>query len=225
MEESKKNIYQRIVEIMREMGAIGKTGRPDGGAGYAYHRIDDIDDRLRQALIAHGVIAFPADIEDRKIEYYVDEAKGGRIIWYAEVVLRITLVNADNPEERVTIVGWGQGVDFSDKATGKAYSYAAKAAYLTAFHLRGQPDSEQDSIERPASGKGQSRPKKPANKDGAVQITEKQMQAIMDIRRASTVDELNIVGERIASDGDDVRTAIAVRAAWAEASKRLRGTS
>ena len=41
-------------------------------------------------------------------------------------------------------------MDYSDKATGKAISYAAKAAYLSAFHLRGQPDSESDDIRRPA---------------------------------------------------------------------------
>jgi len=48
----------------------------------------------------------------------------------------------------MSIHGWGQGIDYGDKATGKAISYAAKAAYLSAFHLRGQPDNEGDDIRR-----------------------------------------------------------------------------
>ena len=149
---SDKNLYQRIVDIMADMGAVGKGGKTDYGEKYAYHKIDDIDDKLRQALVAHGVVATIAEIEDRKLEHFDGTDKYGkpRTTWYAECKLHVELVNADTPGERLIIMGWGQGMDFSDKATGKAISYAAKAAYLSAFHLRGQPDSESDDIRRPA---------------------------------------------------------------------------
>ena len=147
---SEKNLHQRIIAIMEDMGAIGKGGKTTYGQSYAYHKIDDVDDRLRKALIAHGVVATIAEIADRKLEHFDEMDKNGnpRTTWYAECAILIELVNADAPDETLTIQGWGQGLDYSDKATGKAISYAAKAAYLSAFHLRGQPDSEQDNIQR-----------------------------------------------------------------------------
>jgi len=145
---NKENIYQRLVSVMKAMGAIGKGGMTSYGEKYAYHRIDDIDDKLRVALIDNGLVAFVSEISDRKLEHFADESRQGKITWYAECIVSIVIVNADCPSEKITITGWGQGLDYSDKATGKAISYAAKAAYLSAFHLRGQPDSELDNIRR-----------------------------------------------------------------------------
>jgi hypothetical protein len=145
------NLYQRINKVMESMGAIGKGGRVDYGEKYAFHRIDDIDDKLRVALIEHGVVCTVTEITDRKLEYFVEKDRYGkdRGAWYAECAITIELVNADRPDERTKIVGWGQGLDYSDKATGKAVSYASKSAYLSAFHLRGQPDNEHDNIVKP----------------------------------------------------------------------------
>jgi hypothetical protein len=148
-----KNLHQRLVDVMHTMGAVGKGGVANYGEKFAYHRIDDIDDKLRVALVEHGVIATIIEIRDRKLEHFEDVDKYGkkRITWYAECLIVIELVNADNPDDRKCIQGWGQGLDNSDKATGKAIAYAAKSAYLSAFHLRGQPDNEADNITRPAA--------------------------------------------------------------------------
>ena len=147
-----KNLHQRLIEVMRTMGAIAKNGQATYGDKYAYHRIDDIDDKLRDALIEHGVVAMVTAIEDRKMNAKFEPAdKYGKVktTWDCECVITIEFVNADNPEDRTKIVGWGQGLDNSDKATGKAISYALKSAYLSAFHLRGQPDNEADNITKP----------------------------------------------------------------------------
>lgn len=153
---SDKNLYQRIVAIMDDMGAVGKTGKTAYGEKFPYHKIDDVDDALRQALVAHGVVATIIEINDRRLEHFEETTRDGkpRTTWYAECAVVIEIVNADKPEERTTIRSWGQGIDYSDKATGKAISYAAKAAYLSAFHLRGQPDNEADNIGRRKAKKG-----------------------------------------------------------------------
>ena len=147
-----KNLYQRLIEVMRTMGAIGKSGQATYGDKYFYHKIDDIDDKLRDALIEHGVVAMVTSIEDRQMDHWQDPPdKYGKVktTWDCQCLITIEFVNADNPEDRTKIVGWGQGLDNSDKATGKAISYALKSAYLSAFHLRGQPDNEADNITRP----------------------------------------------------------------------------
>jgi hypothetical protein len=145
-----KNLFQRIVAVMDDMGAVGKTGKTSYGEQFAYHKIDDIDDQLRTALIANGIVVVPTAVTDARISHVEETDRAGkpRTTWHAECSLTITLINADAPEERLEIAGWGQGIDYSDKATGKALAYAAKSAYLSAFHLRGQPDVEQHNIER-----------------------------------------------------------------------------
>lgn len=147
------NLYQRLLEVMRTMGAIAKNGQATYGDKYAYHRIDDIDDKLRDALIEHGVVAMVTSIEDRQMGHWQDPPDRYdkvKTTWHCECLITIEFVNADNPEDRTKIVGWGQGLDNSDKATGKAISYALKSAYLSAFHLRGQPDNEADNITKPS---------------------------------------------------------------------------
>lgn len=183
------NLHQRIVQIMATMGAIGKGGKTNYGDRFEYHRIDDIDERLREALVRHGVVATIVEITDDSLKSIEDTDKYGnrRITWSAECKIRIELVNADNPTDRATFVGWGQGLDYSDKATGKAISYAAKAAYLSAFHLRGQPDNEQDNITRNAA---------PAKKpEVAAGPTEEQSREIAkwqdDMVKCQTLDQLN----------------------------------
>lgn len=160
MSNEKLNLHQRLVRVMSSMGAIGKGGQATYGDKYAYHKIDDIDDKLRVALVEHGVVATIVDIRDRKLEYFQETNDYGKVktTWYSECVIVVELVNADNPSDKTQIVGWGQGLDNGDKATGKAISYAAKAAYLSAFHLRGQPDNEADNIPRTAP-KPKSEPK------------------------------------------------------------------
>ena len=163
------NLYQRLIEVMRTMGAIAKNGQATYGDKYAYHKIDDIDDKLRDALIEHGVVAMVTSIEDRNMDYWQDppdKYDKVKTTWHCECLITIEFVNVDNPEDRTKIVGWGQGLDNSDKATGKAISYALKSAYLSAFHLRGQPDNEADNITKPSpvadqppAGGGQGRAK------------------------------------------------------------------
>lgn len=209
---SDKNLHQRLLDVMQTMGAVGKGGRTDYGEKFAYHKIDDIDDKLRVALVEHGVIATIIEIKDRKLDHFEETDRYGkpRTTWYAECLIVLELVNADNPEDRKTIQGWGQGLDYSDKATGKAISYAAKSAYLSAFHLRGQPDNEQDDIPR---GKQQEKPKPP-------EIPE-EVQAWLDaIRQADSVEDLNAVGDNLKNEPASVQNA--VRGEYAKQLKSLK---
>lgn len=206
---SERNLYQRLVDVMRFMGAIGKGGQTTYGEKYSYHKIDDIDDKLREALIECGVVAVISDVTDHKLEHFVDESRQGKITWYAECIVTIKLINADNPTEQMNIVGWGQGLDFSDKATGKAFSYAAKAAYLSAFHLRGQPDSEAVQIRRLPS------PKKPAV------ITARALELINELNACDSTVQLHAMGEKFNAE-ELPETNDAVRPAYVSRFKELK---
>ena len=194
------NLYQRIVKVMASMGAVGKGGVVSYGEKFAYHRIDDIDDKLRHALIEHGVVCTITEIYDRKLEYFVEKDRFGkdRSAWYAECAVTIELVNADKPEERTTIKGWGQGLDYSDKATGKAVSYATKSAYLSAFHLRGQPDNEQDNIT--------TKPKDATLDE--VKLSAEAQSWVDAINQVDCVEDLHSVGDNIKNESPDVQNAV-----------------
>lgn len=194
------NLYQRIVRVMATMGAVGKSGKVTYGEKFAYHKIDDIDEKLRVALIEHGIVCTITEINDRKLEYFVEKDRLGneRSAWYAECTITIELVNADKPEERTTIRGWGQGLDYSDKATGKAVSYASKSAYLSAFHLRGQPDNEADNILIKA---------KVASLDD-VKLSSEAQSWVDAINQADCVEDLNAVGENLRGESPEVQNAV-----------------
>lgn len=156
------NLHQRLIQVMRSMGAVGKSGKANYGDRFEYHRIDDIDDKLRGALVEHGVVVVIVDIYNQSLVQYEEKDKYGnpRTTWKAECFVDIDLINVDDPKDKLCIVGWGQGLDYGDKATGKALSYAAKSAYLSAFHLRGQPDNEQDNIPSPPASAVKKTPQK-----------------------------------------------------------------
>lgn len=196
------NLHQRLVSVMRSMGAVGKGGKTNYGDRFEYHRIDDIDEKLRHALVEHGVVATIIEIRDRRLEHFDEMDKYGkpRTTWYAECLIQIELVNADDPKDRQCIVGWGQGLDYGDKATGKAISYAAKSAYLSAFHLRGQPDSEEDNIAR---SKSQHVP--PAE---IVVVTEEQQSWIDAISQCDCVDSLESLEKFYRKESAELQSAV-----------------
>lgn len=206
MSNEKLNLHQRLVRVMASMGAIGKGGQATYGDKYAYHKIDDIDDKLRVALVEHGVVATIVDIRDRKLEYFQETNDYGKVktTWYSECVIVVELVNADNPSDKTQIVGWGQGLDNSDKATSKAISYAAKAAYMSAFHLRGQPDNEADNIPR---GVSKSEPVEASVKD-TVLITDTMQSWIDAINQCDSVRDLEGLGVSLKDASADVQNAV-----------------
>ena len=142
------NIWQRLHGVMAEIGAVEKKGKADKSVGgYPFQKIDDVEDAMRKALVTHGVFAYICKFDNRKIEKTGGQSRGGNPEWYAEVDVTVRCVNIDKPDETVELPGWGQGFDYSDKCTAKAVAYALKMAYLSAFHLRGQPDNESDDKE------------------------------------------------------------------------------
>jgi hypothetical protein len=201
-----KTLAQRILGVMKQMGAVGKTGQSTQGGRYEFHKIDDVEDELRKALIENEIIAIPVEVTEQELVCTTD--KNGKSVWQASCKITIHLINADGTEEPpVQVQGWGQGNDYSDKATGKAYSYALKAAYLSAFHLRGQPDTEPENIEAEKA------------------VDEFDKAAIENITRqikeAGTLETLKTIGNELQECSGDIKDA--VRRTYQEKKRELEG--
>ena len=79
------------------------------------------------------------DVEDAKFSTIIEKtsAKGNPTVdLLTEIFITFKWINAENPEETLTVKWYGQGVDTSgEKGVGKAYTYAEKYFLLKFFNI------------------------------------------------------------------------------------------
>lgn len=159
MSETKLNIYHRLQMAIDKAGVAEKTGKAAREmGGFAYHKIDDVVDHLRAILIDVGIALIPS-VESCDVHQF--QTGKGNFGYHAKVVMKVKLVNVDVPDEFIEMGTVGDGIDYGDKSTGKAYSYALKSALLAAFQLRGQPDNEETDHEQQSAPAQQGRVTQP----------------------------------------------------------------
>lgn len=151
-ELSQMNVHQRLAEAIKCSGAIAKTGKMAGGGGnFQYHKIDDVVDHLRDILLEFGLAVIPSVVSNSTINFTEPRQGGGdRRVYHTALEMAITVFNVDNPTDQIVMRTVGDGIDYGDKSTGKAFSYAMKTGLLALFQLRGQPDNEDDAHDHPA---------------------------------------------------------------------------
>src|ERR1039458_3483776 len=121
MAETKKNLYQRLLEITADVGKIEKTGT-NTMQNYKFIEQGVVVSEVRVALAKHGVMIIP-EITERTLDRYEVTRSNGKpgVDFHAQIKSRFTLVNVDDPQDR-TICEWdaGEAIDSSDKASNKA---------------------------------------------------------------------------------------------------------
>lgn len=128
------NIYQRINAVMKEVSYVKKSDKKVNGQ-YSFVSHDSVVAALQGPLVNNGIALIPT-VADLKQD-------GNRTV----VCMEISLVNIDDPADRVVVTHYGYGIDTQDKGIGKAVSYAVKYALLKLFCLETGDDVEKDSIE------------------------------------------------------------------------------
>jgi hypothetical protein len=133
-----KKIYAALVKVadgLRKEG-IAKSKKCTGGAQFRYRGIDDVYSAVSPLLVANNVIIRTASIER------MEDTMAGKM---RLVRIRVTYeaISAEDGSS-MTFEGIGEGCDTSDKAAGKALSYAYKTALFTLFAIpvEGQEDSD-----------------------------------------------------------------------------------
>ncbi len=126
----KKNIYQRMAAVMGDVTYIQK--QKGGGLQYSVVTHDAVTARCRNALLKHGVIAYP---------YNIDTVWEGNLV-NIEMITRFQ--NIDDPADFMDVHSLGQGIDKGDKAAGKATSYAFKYGLLKGLLLETGEDADLD---------------------------------------------------------------------------------
>lgn len=140
---SELNLYQRIVEIRKKVDYIQKTKSVStGGGSYKAVTHDDVTGILREHMNTFGIVCVPTLVKscanDKDTLANGERAKQFRY----DATYSFDFVNADKPEEKLTIAIESHAMDNADKAPGKALSYAKKYALLKLFEIETGEDEE-----------------------------------------------------------------------------------
>ena len=127
MADSKKNIYETIIAVMGEIGAIGKE-KKNIQQNFMYRGIDDVMNALNPSFIKHKLFMVPEVLEQRREERQT--AKGGNLI-YSVCRVRYTFYAEDGSTINAEVVG--EAMDSGDKASNKAMAAAFKYACFQVF--------------------------------------------------------------------------------------------
>lgn len=95
-------------------------------------------------------IAYNVLVEDQKLEIVkVNKATVQQLLFVANCKVRLVFEEetTSNKYETVAFEAWGMGVDFGDKATGKALTYAVKYALLKGLRLQYSDDPDAKASE------------------------------------------------------------------------------
>lgn len=163
-ETTKPNLYQKLLGITEEVGKIDKTGK-NTMQNYAFTEYSQVVAEIRVPLAKYGVMIIPETVS-RTTERFPN-AKG-TITVHANVAMRFTLINADNPDERI-VCEWdaGESLDTSDKATNKAITASHKSFLMKLFNISDKDDPDAHSPETPNKGINYDKsPEEPSRKVG-----------------------------------------------------------
>jgi len=128
------NIYQRINEVMKQIGYVKKDAVIDGGgAKYKGVTHDYVLAVIRPYMIEFGIVVEPKLVADHWSE--LRKGKENSTNWLYEACYDVAFVNIDDGSDRAVVRITGHANDSGDKAPGKALSYAVKFAMLKIFGI------------------------------------------------------------------------------------------
>ena len=132
-----KNIYQKILEVMKNIEYLSKDDAVAfGTTKYRAMSEEKVTMTVRKELIKQGLVVFP-------IEQTVE--KDGHI---TTTNTTYKMVNTENPEEFVILASSGQGSDTQDKGVGKAMTYSFKYMLLRTFAIPTGEDPDKVASEQ-----------------------------------------------------------------------------
>ena len=136
-------IQQSLIEVMKEVGAVGKNDR-NTSQGFAFRGIDAVINAVSPAFQKHNVIVVPTVVD--KETSMIESAKGKAM---THVQLKVAYTFYGTEGDFVSATVYSEAMDYGDKATAKAMSVALRTALLQTLALpTDEPDPDSQSYER-----------------------------------------------------------------------------
>ena len=149
IEEIKKmNIYEKMSAITNELGVVAKNLNVDMGKGKSYKAVQEKDvlDADKPVEENYRVYSYPK--ERKVVDYGILEKEtsyGTTKNMYLRIETTYEFVNLDNPDEKIEMTSYADGIDSGDKATGKAMTYSVKYSLLKAYKIATGDDPDKDA--------------------------------------------------------------------------------
>lgn len=147
--EEKKNIFQRMSAITKEISSVAKNLQVGTGKNQ-YKAVGEADvlAAVKPIEEKHGVYSYPLSREIVESGTMERENQYGKTIQlYMRIKTVYRFICIDNPDSYIDIVSFADGVDTNDKAPGKAMTYADKYALLKAYKIITGDDPDQFASE------------------------------------------------------------------------------
>lgn len=133
------SVYQKIAAISAALARNGVAkSHYNRDQKFHFRSIDDIYNALAPLLVEEGLLILPRALSRTASQH---PTKNGGTLFYVVVEVEYDIVSAEDGTLH-TIKSFGEAMDSSDKATGKAMSSAYKSAVLQAFCI---PTASQDA--------------------------------------------------------------------------------
>lgn len=127
------NIFQRLNAVQKKVKYIQKDAQITGGGSYKAVTHDNVVARTRQHLVDAGVIIYPEQLKGDIIKE--GKTKSGTATYLYSGSYAIHFVNIEDTNDRISVTIEAHAQDMSDKAPGKAVTYATKSALLKVLNL------------------------------------------------------------------------------------------
>ncbi len=143
--EKKKNIFETIDLIMKEVPAIGKT-KQNTKQNYKFRGIDDVMNKLQPIFAKYKLFVVPEVLEQTREERKT--STGGTLL-YSICKIKYTFYAEDGSHVEATVIG--EGMDSGDKASNKAMAIAFKYALFQVFCIPTEELKDPDKEKIPQS--------------------------------------------------------------------------
>ena len=138
------NIYQAMIEVMNDVGAVRKNER-NTHQNFNFRGIDAVINAVSPAFRKHGIFCAPTVISSEYESVQVGQNR--TVMGHARVMVQYTFHAADGSSISATVSA--ESMDSGDKATAKAMSVAYRTALLQTLCLpTDDADPDSDTFER-----------------------------------------------------------------------------
>lgn len=134
------NLYQKLSKVMGDIDKVEKTGK-NTQQGYDFVEQAVVLATLRPKLSEHNIIIIPA-VTNHEVERFTN-AKG-TTVFHTVLTTKYTVVNGDDPAERIEAEWRGEALDYSDKAVNKAMTASQKYFLMKLFNISDKDDPDQE---------------------------------------------------------------------------------
>ncbi len=120
------NIYEKMQKITNEIGIVNKNLEVGIGKN-SYKAVGEADvlKAVKELEAKYGIYSYPKkrtvisqEIIQTEKEYNGQITRGNQV--FVRIEVEYEFVNIEKPEEKITIVSYGDGVDTQDKAPRKS---------------------------------------------------------------------------------------------------------